>query len=315
MGLTWRKDPIPDDVAFKAMRTAVEQGAVHWSTADFYGPPENPTANIKLLRRYFDKYPQDAEKVKIYVKGGVDMSTFTVSASIETMRQNINNVKQILGDSKKIDYYGPSRVDKSIGVEEMGKNLKTIVQEGLVDGVFISEVGANTINTIHSIQPVSAIEVEFSLWTRDLLENGVAEAAKKNKIPILAYSPLGRGFLTGRIKTPSDIPEGDLRKGQDRFQEENIKKNNALAELIRQFAHDLAITPAQLALAWVLHQADIQTGPIIPIPGATTSERVEENTTPVKLTKEQFDELSEIVANFEVAGKRYNEHAQHMLWA
>lgn len=313
MGMTWRDEPVEEKVAFAAMREAVKMGALHWSTAEFYGPKGNPTANISLLKRYFEQYPEDAEKVQIYVKGCFDFTTFSATGGDKEIRKSLKNVQSILGKTKSVDYFGPARRDKKVPIEETMKTFKALIEEGQIKGVFLSEVGEETIRKAQSVQPISAVEVEYSIWTQDILENGVGKATKEHNIPILAYSPLGRGFLTGTIKSIDDIPKGDRRLTFDRFSKENFDKNVALGERIANFAKQIGATPAQVAIAWTYSNQD-KTGKMIPIPGATKEERVRENSKLISLSKEQIEELNKLMPASHVAGGRANKLAEPMLW-
>ncbi|MCO5585470.1 hypothetical protein L7F22_039403 [Adiantum nelumboides] len=313
MGMTWRDEPVNDEQAFTAMREAVKMGSVHWSTAEFYGPKEDPNAGIRLLKRYFEHFPEDAKKVSIYVKGCFDFKTFTTDGSDEGVRKSFNNVKSILGNTKSVDYFGPGRRDKKTPIEETMKTFKALIEEGEIKGVFLSEVGEETIRKAHAVQPLSAVEVEYSMFTQDILENGVGKATKDLNISILAYSPLGRGFLAGAVKSLNDIPKGDRRLAFDRFQGDNLDKNVKLAQNITSFAQKIGATPAQVALAWMFFNSD-KTGKIIPIPGATKAERVHENSSLISLTNEQVQELNKLVPISHVSGGRANKAAEALLW-
>lgn len=219
MGLTWRPTSAPDEQAFAAMKAAIANGATFWSTSEFYGMPE-PTEGLALLHRYFKAHPADADKVTLFVKGASDLKTMYPTVSRAGVRTSVENSLRVLGGVKKIDIFGPARSDPSVPLEETLGALKELVDEGKIGGVGLSEVGAETIEKANAIVPLSLVEVEFSLWSTDILTNGVAATTKKLGVPIVAYSPLGRGFLTGEIKSPEDIPEGDIRRYFDRFQPE-----------------------------------------------------------------------------------------------
>jgi pyridoxine 4-dehydrogenase len=219
MGMTWRAESTPDEQAFEAMKTAITQGATFWSTSEFYGMPE-PTEGLSLIRRYFEANPSDASKVTLYVKGCADLTTLHPKGSRAGVRESVENCIKIIGPVKKIDIFGLNRVDPSVPLEETIGALKEFVDEGKIGGIGIGEVGSKTIEKANAIYPLSVVEVEFSLWTPEILTNGVAATAKRLDIPIAAYSPLGRGFLTGAFTSPDQIPEGDIRKWFDRFQPE-----------------------------------------------------------------------------------------------
>ncbi|KAI1641362.1 NADP-dependent oxidoreductase domain-containing protein [Biscogniauxia mediterranea] len=314
MGMTWRPQHTPDERAFATMKTAIAQGATFWSSADYYGMPE-PSAGLALIRRYFKTYPEDASKVTLFIKGCVDFKTMRPKTSREEVLASAEACIKHLDGAKKIDVFGPARVNPAVPFEETFGALKQLVDEGKIGGVGISEAGAQTIEKVNAIYPLSLVEVEFSLWTPDLLANGVAATAKRLDIPLVAYSPLGRGFLTGQIKSIDDIPEGDIRRRFDRFQPENFNKNLELVDKLKAFASKTGVTPAQLALAWIraTSNSDVA-GTIIPIPGATSPERVQENTKNVVLSAEDKTELDNILASFKIQGGRYNAALEGMLW-
>ncbi|KAI9157879.1 Pyridoxal reductase [Paramyrothecium foliicola] len=314
MGMTWRQTSTPDDQAFAAMKTAIAEGATFWSTAEFYGMPE-PTQGLSLLRRYFEANPSDASKVTLFVKGASDFNTFSPKCSSVEVRESAANCIKVLGPAKKIDIFGPTRIDPNIPLEETVGALQELVNEGLIGGIGLSEVGSKTIEKANSIHPLSLVEVEFSLWSTEILTNGVAATTKKLGIPIIAYSPLGRGFLTGELRSPDQIPEGDVRKWFDRFQPENFSKNLDLVEQLMEIAAEKRITPAQLALGWVRGHCDsAKAGTIIPIPGATNPSRVKENSTLVSLSDEEKTKLDGILATFPIQGGRYNDQLESTLW-
>lgn len=219
MGLTWRPQQTADEQAFAALKTAIANGATLWSSAEFYGYPE-PTLNLQLLQRYFAKYPEDAEKVTLSVKGGMDLQTSQSKGSAAHIKASVANCERILAGTKKIDVFAPARIDRSVPIEETIGALGELVKDGTIAGIGLSEVSAATIEKAHKVHPIDFIEVEFSPFTTEILSNGVAETAKKLNIAIAAYSPLGRGLLTGQIKSPADIPQGDMRLHFDRFQPE-----------------------------------------------------------------------------------------------
>ncbi|KAK7419207.1 hypothetical protein QQZ08_010976 [Neonectria magnoliae] len=236
------------------MKAAIANGATIWSSSSLYGtPPEGPTAGLTLLRWYFEKYPEDAPKVTLFIRACLDANTLSCTNT---------------------------RAGKA-----------------------------------HAICPLTVVEVVFSLWSIDILTNGVAATCKELAVPILAYAPLGYGFLSGRVKKVEDIAEGDMRRMLSRFQPENFDKNLELVAKIRTFAKQRDVSPAQLALAWIRgHSNTGNCGVIIPIPGATAAERVEENCNEVSLSVEEKEELDSILASFKVSGGRQIDALEHQLW-
>ncbi|KAI1821150.1 NADP-dependent oxidoreductase domain-containing protein [Xylaria intraflava] len=315
MGMTWRANQTPDDQAFAAMKTAINNGATFWSSADFYGTSD-PLANVALVSRYFTKYPEDASKVTLMVKGCLDPKTLSPTNSRAATRASAENILRVLNGKKSVDIFGPARGDPSVPMEETLAELKALVNEGKIKGVGLSEVGAETIKKAHAIIPLAAVEVEFSLWSTEILTNGVAAACKARNIPIVAYSPLGRGFLTGQLKSLSDVPAGDIRLYFDRFQPENFSKNLVLVDKLKAFAEKKGVTPPQLALAWILANSESgNVGTIVPIPGATTAPRVAENTQQATLSTAEKAELDAILKSIPISGGRYNQQLEATLWA
>lgn len=266
------------------------------------------TQNLSLLRRYFTQYPEDASKVILSVKGGMDIPTFTPRGDREGVRNSVENCLRLLDGKKKIDIFECARVDKSVPIEVTMEALKELVEEGKIGGIGLSEVGAETIRRAAKVVKIAAVEVEVSLWSTHIFTpGGVAETCAELGIPIVAYSPLGMGFLTGQWREANEVPEGDRRRGYDRFQGENWGENMRIVEKLRLVAERKQCSLAQVCIAWVRQRGNGEGKPvIIPLPGATTEERVRENNTVVKLTEEEMRELDGIVEKAEVKGGRYN---------
>ena len=200
MGLTWRTKPCSQEQAFEAMKTALKHGMNCWNGGEFYGPPEYNS--LVLLERYFEKYPEDADRVILSIKGavaGVSTGQPTPDNSPEGIRRSVDFCLGILQGVKKIDVFEPGRRDASVPVETMIKALKELVDEGKIGAIGLTEVGAETIREAAKYAPIDGgIEVEFSAWFTDILDNGVAKACAELNIPIIAYSPLGAGFLVSQ---------------------------------------------------------------------------------------------------------------------
>lgn len=302
MGFTWRPTPAPEEQAFKAMKAALAVGCNFWNAGEFYGTPEYNS--LHLLNRYFTKYPEDADKVVLSIKGVV--KDFHPDGSPENVKRSIENCLKILDGKKSIDIFEPARVDKNVPFEITLKALEEFVKAGKIGGISLSEVGAATIQKAVKVTKIVAIEVELSLWSLDILSNGIAAAAAEHNIPIVAYSPLGRGMLTGEFRSRDDIPDGDFRKLMPRFSPENFNHNLELASELHKIAKQKGYTPAQLAISWILHQSKKNGNPeIIPIPGATKEERVIENGKVVTLSNDDINTIDSILEKFEVQGDRY----------
>lgn len=293
------------------MRTALSHGANFWNGGDLYGPPTYNS--LHLLNAYFTKYPEDADKVLLSIKGCVNIATMTPDGSEEGVRRSVDNCLKVLGGKKKLDMFECARVDPKTPIETTIKALAEYVKEGKLGGISLSEVKAETIRRAAKVHPICAVEMEVSLWSSDVLTNGVAETCAELGIPIVAYSPLGRGFLTGQIKKYEDIPEGSMLRHLPRLQKDVFPKNLELVTALEKLAGKKGCTPAQLALAWVRQLSDRPGMPLfIPIPGATTEERVNENMKNIKLTEGDMEEIDKILGQVEIVGGRYPEALSHL---
>ena len=285
------------------MKAALDTGANFWNGGEFYGTPEYNS--LHLLNRYFTKYPEDAEKVVLSIKGGIG-ANMRPDGSEEGVRRSVDNCIKLLGGRKTLDIFECARVDPNTPIETTIAALAACVKEGKIKGISLSEVRAETIRRAHKVHPICGVEVEFSLWATDILSNGIAATCAELGIPIVAYSPLGRGFLTGDIKSFGDLPDGDMRKMLPRFQPDVFSKNLELVTELEKVAKKKGCKPGQLAMAWV-KSFDGKPGmpTVIPIPGATTEERVVENSKDVTLTKEDLEEIDGILSKTVVIGDRY----------
>jgi pyridoxine 4-dehydrogenase len=194
-GLTWRPKPPSQDQAFEAMRTALSLGANAWNGGELYGTPQRNS--LHLLNEYFTKYPKDAEKVVLSIKGGLKAGQMEPDGSKENIDRSIGECLKVLDGKKKLDLFECARVDSKVPIEETISYIAEYVKSGKLGGISLSEVNANTIRRAHKTHPISAVEVEISLWATEAFENGVAQTCAELGIPIIAYSPLGRGFLVG----------------------------------------------------------------------------------------------------------------------
>ncbi|KAL9536271.1 Pyridoxal reductase [Sphaerulina musiva] len=306
MGLTWRPNPVSQSQAFAAMKAALDSGANFWNGGEFYGPPTRNS--LHLLNEYFTANPEDADKVVISIKGGAKPGTLLPDGSAENTRRSIEECLKVLDGKKKLDLYETSRVDPEVPIEIWVRTANEYVKAGKLGGISLSECSANSIRRAAKVAKIDAVEVEFSLWATEILENGVAAACAELDIPIVAYSPLGRGFLTGDIKKPEDIPEDDMRRHMPRFQPENFGQNLKLLTEVEKLAQRKGVKPGQLAMAWVRAQSSKPGMPkFIPIPGATTPERVKENMVEVDLSEADIKELDSLIASCTIVGRRYGQ--------
>ena len=306
MGLTWRAEPPSQEQSFKAMKTALAEGANFWNGGEIYGSAERNS--LHLLKEYFEKYPEDANKVVISIKGGCLPGQMAVDGSAENTGRSIEECIKVL-DWKKLDIWESARVDPKTPIEITMREAAKFVQSGKIGGISLSECSANTIRRAAAATKISAVEVEFSLWSTEILTNGVAQACADLDIPIIAYSPLGRGFLTGQIKKPEDIPEGDMRRHLERFFPENFDTNLKLVTELEKIAAKKGCKPGQVGLSWVKAQSGRAGMPtVIPIPGATTEERIRENMVDVDLSEGDLREIDELLKSVTIVGDRYNNH-------
>lgn len=197
VGFTWRPNPVPAEQAYKAMSAALASGSSFWNGGEIYGTVERNS--LQLLNEYFTQNPQDAEKVVISIKGGCEPGDLKPNGTTANIKRSIDECLKVLDGKKFLDLFEPARLDPNVPVEETIGAIAEYVKQGKVGGISLSEVNANTIRKVHAVHPVSAVEVELSLWSTDIFTNGVAQTCGELGIPIVAYSPLGRGFLVCSI--------------------------------------------------------------------------------------------------------------------
>lgn len=226
----------------------------------------------------------------------------------------MDNCLKILAGHKKLDLYQCARVDPDTPIEETVNALAELVKESKISGISLSEVSANTIRRAVKVHKISAVEVEVSLWEDHVLKDGIADVCAEFGIPIIAYSPIGRGFLSGQLKSVDDLPKDDFRHILPRFHPENFGKNIELVEKVQVIAEKNAITTAQLAINWVRQLSQRAGSPIfIPIPGASSGDRVKENSQVIDMTQEDLAEIDQLVDTFEASGERYPQPWQSLL--
>lgn len=304
MGLTWRNNPQSEEDSFKAMRASLAAGCNLWNGGEFYGPPG--FNSLTLLEKYFTKYPEDADKVVLSIKGGL-LPSLIPDTSPEGVRRSIDNSLKLLNGKKSIDIFECARVDKKTPIETTLKVMEDeYVKTGKIGGIALSEVSAATIERAVKVTKIVAVEIELSLWSIDPLTNGIFKACAKNGIPVVAYAPLGRGILTGEIKSYDDIPEDSMLRHYPRYSPENFPKNLELVKSIEAIAKSKACTPGQLAISWVRYLSSVEGNPVvIPIPGATKESRIVENAKEVTLEKQDIEKIDSILSSFKAVGGRY----------
>lgn len=286
------------------MRVSLATGANFWNGGELYGTPERNS--LHLLNEYFTKYPEDAEKVVLSIKGGLVPGEMRPDGSEKNVRRSVDECVRVLDGKKTVDIFECARLDPNTPVEETVRVLGKLVKEGKIKGIGLSEVDAETIRRAHRVHPIAAVEVELSLWATDILNNDVAATCAELGIPVIAYSPLMRGALTGQIKSTADIPEGDFRKHLPKFHDDVLAGNMKVTHEVEKLAKKKGVTVAQIAIGWVRALSGKNGLPlIIPIPGATTEARISENGKDVELTEEELEEIETLLKENEVIGARY----------
>jgi pyridoxine 4-dehydrogenase len=247
------------------------------------------------------------------MKGGVvDISS--MDCSPEGMRRSVDNCNRILDGKKKMDFFGPARVDPNIPIEKTVEALGELVRKGDIGGILLSEVSSATIRRADKIHHIAMIESELSLWATDILHNGVAETCKELGVIVLAHTPLGRGMLAGNFESHEDVANGEFHSMFPRFQGENFEQNLKLVKELHNLARRKGCTNAQFSLAWLRSLSGKNGMPvIIPLAGARSEARVKENCEDVVLGDDEAKEIDAILKSFPVAGERYPAAAAGLL--
>jgi aryl-alcohol dehydrogenase-like predicted oxidoreductase len=290
-----------EDESIATIHRAMELGITFLDTADMYGPFTNEKLVGKAIEGRRDEV---VLATKFGNVRGEDGSFLGVSGEPDYVREACDASLSRLG-VEHIDLYYQHRVDPETPIEETVGAMKDLVEAGKVRYLGLSEAGPETIRKAHAVHPISALQSEYSLFTRDV-EDEILPTVRELGIGFVPYSPLGRGFLTGRWRSIEDMPEDDTRSARfPRFAEENFKRNLELAERVREVSDGKGITPGQLALAWLLAQGE----DIVPIPGTKRRKYLEENAgaAGVTLTEDDLARIEEAMPRGSAAGERYSE--------
>jgi len=296
-----------DEESLATIHRALELGITFFDTADMYGPHTNEQLLGRALKAH-------RERAIIATKFGILRDP--IKPEFRGISGKPDYVKQACEGSLRrlqidcIDLYYQHRVDPDTPIEETVGAMAELVHEGKVRFLGLSEAGADTIRRAHAVHPIRALQSEYSLWTRDP-EGEILGVCRELGIGFVPYSPLGRGFLTGKIQKPEDLPQDDYRSTTPRFQGEYFQRNVDLVKRVEEIARDKRCTPAQLALAWVLVQGEN----IIPIPGTKRRKYLQENVgaLDVDLTREDLARIDEVAPKDAFAGSRYPEAMMKLL--
>ena len=295
-----------DDMIY-LIHQAVDRGVNFFDTAEVYGPFENEKLvgralkplrnNVVIATKFGFKINQDGTSDRRGVDSRPEHIREVAEASLKRLKTDV------------IDLLYQHRVDPEVPIEDVAGTVGDLIKEGKVKYFGLSEASADTIRRAHAVCPVSAVQNEYSLWTRKY-ESDVLPAVEELGIGFVAYSPLGRGFLTGKITESTEFEESDFRNSLPRFTHEARKANQALVDLLSDMGEKKKATPAQMALAWVLAQHEW----IVPIPGTTKLNRLEENirAAHIKLSQHDLQAINEAAAKIEITGGRYTENLEKM---
>jgi aryl-alcohol dehydrogenase-like predicted oxidoreductase len=308
MGLSFGYGPAVERQAGIALiRSAVERGVTFFDTAEIYGPFTNEDLVGEALAPF-------RKNVVIATKFGFDIDPKT--GQQRGLNSKPEHIREVAETSLKrlrtetIDLFYQHRVDPNVPIEDVAGAVKDLIREGKVRHFGLSEASAQTIRRAHAVQPVTALQSEYSLWWREP-EREILPALEELGIGLVPYSPLGKGFLTGAINADTTFDKNDFRNIVPRFSPEARTANQALVDLLGQIARERGATPAQIALAWLLAERPW----IVPIPGTTKLNRLEENTaaTGVDLTADDIADIGRVLSAVTVQGARYPEHLQALV--
>jgi aryl-alcohol dehydrogenase-like predicted oxidoreductase len=298
---------IPDDAESVAtIRRALELGVTFFDTAEVYGPFKNEELLGRALKG-------QRERAVIATKFGFNIGADNAINGANSRPEHVLRVAdECLRrlDTDYIDLFYQHRVDPAVAIEDTVGAMKRLVQQGKVRFLGLSEAGAKTIRRAHAVHPISALQSEYSLWERNL-EGEILSTLRELGIGLVPFCPLGRGFLTGKAPRPEETPDDDYRRQDPRFAAENFDRNMRLVDMVTSVAQSKHVLPAQIALAWLLHQGT----DIVPIPGTKRRAYLEENAAAatITLTRAELDTLESIGAPGSVSGPRYGERMSRLI--
>ena len=302
-------EPVAKGDGIALIRAAIEKGVTFFDTAEVYGP----FANEELVGEAVEPM---RDRVVIATKFGFNISAPGAGSDLPPLNSRPEHIREVCEASLKrlrtdrIDLFYQHRVDPNVPIEDVAGAVKDLIEEGKVLHFGLSEAGVGNIRKAHAVHPVAALQSEYSIWWREP-EAEIMPLLNELGIGLVPFSPLGKGFLTGKIDKDTKFAETDFRNTVPRFSEENREANFAVVELVSEVAKEKGATPAQIALAWVLSR-----GPnIVPIPGTTKLHRLEENlgAVDVELSGEDLRKIDEVSSQIEIVGERYSENTQKLI--
>ncbi|CAK9437511.1 uncharacterized protein LODBEIA_P18890 [Lodderomyces beijingensis] len=337
MSLTYKPNPPQTKQSIEVLNYAVNDPDVNVrfiNGADFYGPKDDRSANLRLLKDFVDRNKPDLnQQLVLSLKGGLDFKSYAPLGSKEGIAKSIERIASVFPQKEgrpKI-LFELTRVDRKVPYEESIAYIQDHVDEGTIDGISLSEVGINSIQKATQVAPVSCVELELSLIAQDVIHNGILAELSQKQIPLIAYSPMGRGLLSDfAVEKPDRFLDSiknnksDVRNNLDKFKPDNFKHNLVALRQLYNYAHEVKGTSLQgLALSWLLklsqHESFKGIGDvtkIVPIPSASTKQKLESNfSSIVELTDEDLDIVDQILSEHPIKGLRYNKMLEKTLFA